>query len=67
MMHPEEIVDKALEFLKTKAGYLYPRLEGITFDKTASAWEVTVDVGVFSTSIKKVKLDDRDGRVIGFA
>ena len=65
-MHAEEVIGEVMEFLRTKAGYPFAHLEKIAFDSTTSEWEVTVDVGVYLEDIKKVKVDDKDGRIIGF-
>lgn len=65
-MHAEEVIEKVMDFLKTKAGYSYAHLERITFDKNTSNWEVIVDVGTFLEDIKKVKVDDKDERIVGF-
>ena len=65
-MHTDEVVDMAMEFVRTKAWYTFIRLKKVTFDETRSEWEVLVDVGVLGADIKKVTIDDRDGRVVGF-
>jgi hypothetical protein len=65
-MHTDEVVDRAMEFVRTKAGYPFIRLKKVTSDETGSKWEVLVDVGVLGADIKKVTINDRDGRVVGF-
>ncbi len=65
-MHTDEVVDRAMEFVRTKAGYPFIRLKKVTFDETRSEWEVLVDVGVLGEDLKRVTIDDRDGRVVGF-
>ena len=65
-MYTEEVVDRAMEFVRTKAGYPFIRLKKVTFDETGSVWDVLVDVGVLGGDIKKVTINDIDGRVVGF-
>ena len=65
-MHTAEVVDRAMEFVRTKAGYPFIRLKKVTFDETGSEWEVLVDVGVVVADIKKVTINDRDGKIAGF-
>jgi len=65
-MHTDEVVDRAMEFVRTKAGYPFIRLKKVTFDETGSEWEVLVDVGVVVADIKKVSINDRDGKIVGF-
>lgn len=65
-MHTDEVVDRAMEFVRTKAGYPFIRLKKVVFDETRSNWEVLVDVGVLGEDIKKVTINDRDGKVVGF-
>ena len=65
-MHTDEVVDRAMEFVRDKAGYPFAQLKKATLDETRSEWEVLVDVGVLGADIKKVTIDDRDGRVVGF-
>ena len=65
-MYTDEVVDRAMEFVRTKAGYPFSQLKKATLDETRSEWEVLVDVGVLGADIKKVTIADRDGRVVGF-
>ena len=65
-MHTDEVVDRAMEFVRAKAGYPFIRLKKVTFDETGSEWEVLVDVGVLGEDINKVTINDSDGRVGGF-
>ena len=65
-MYTGEVVDRAMEFVSAKAGYPFAQLKKATFDETGSEWEVLVDVGVLGADIKKVTIDDSDGRVTGF-
>lgn len=65
-MHTDEVVDRAMEFVRTKAGYPFIRLKKVTFDETRSEWEVLVDVGVLVADIKNVTINDRDGKIVGF-
>lgn len=65
-MHTDEVVDWAMEFVRTKAGYPFIRLKKVTFDETRSEWEVLVDVGVLVADIKNVTINDRDGKIVGF-
>jgi hypothetical protein len=65
-VHTDEVVDRAMEFVRTKAGYPFIRLKKVTFDETRSEWEVLVDVGVLGEDIKKVTINDRDGKIVGF-
>jgi len=65
-MHTDEVVDRAMEFVSAKADYPFIRLKKVTFDETGSEWEVLIDVGVLGADIKKVTINDSDGRVVGF-
>ena len=65
-MHAEEVIDKVIEFVKSKGGYPFVQLGKVAFDKKTLEWEVTVNVGALSENIKKVKVNDKDGKIIGF-
>jgi len=66
-MYAEEVADIAMEFMREKAGYAFPRLEKVTFSQTLSEWEVLVDAGVYGEKIiKRVVIDDATRKVIRF-
>ncbi len=65
-MDVEDAIDKAVEFLKKKAGYLFPRLIGVNFDKKTKIWTLEFDVGVLEEKIAKVKVDDATGKIVGY-
>lgn len=63
-MDAEHVVDRAINFLKEKGGYLFPHLEKVEFDEKTAQWSVWVDVGISEKNIKKVIMD-KNGKVIG--
>jgi len=60
----EEAVEKAIQFLERKAGYLLHRLRKADFRKEEGKWYLEFDVGILSEKIVKIVIDDRDGRII---
>ena len=65
-MYTEEVVDKALEFVKNKGGFPWIHLEKVTSDESNGLWKVLINVGVLEKDIKTVTIDDKDGKVVGY-
>jgi len=69
-MFTEQVIDIAMEFMKNKANFPWPRLEGITpieeTDKEKSFWEVLINVELTEKQIKRVVIDNKDGNVIQY-
>lgn len=69
-MFTEQVIDIAMEFMKNKANFPWPRLEAITSiegtEEEKACWEVLINVGVTQKQIKKVLIDDEDGKVIKY-
>lgn len=63
MISFEVAVDKAMDFLR-KSGYPFARL--IDARHYRNNWIVTVDVGIAFKDIRKVRINGRNGRIIGF-
>jgi len=63
-MDAEEAIDKALEFLKRKAGYYSAQLVSVRLED--NVWIIKFDVGLFVKKIVTIKLDNGTGRVIEF-
>jgi len=63
-MDTEEAIDKALEFLRKKAGYYFAKLVSVKLE--GDVWIIKFDVGILMEQIVTIKLDDKTGRVIEF-
>ena len=60
----EEAVEKAKEFLRSKAGHFYASLESAKLED--DVWNLEFDIGLFTKDIVKVKIDSKTGKVIGY-
>ena len=65
-MNTEEVVDKALGFVKNKGGFPWIHLEEVTSNESNGLWKISIDVGVLEKKTKTVTIDDKDGKVVGY-
>lgn len=65
-MELEEAVDRGRKFLLRKAGHSYVILKSVDHDDERKCWTITYDVGVFTSTIKKVVIRDSDGKIIEY-
>ncbi len=61
----EQVTDIAIDYAK-KAGYPWIKILSVKFDALSNSWGVSIDVGTINQNIKIVKVDDGNGRVVGF-
>lgn len=61
----EEVAANARSFLITN-GYSYAKLKSAEYDEGTKTWNATFDVGVLGVEFKTVKVNDENGKVIGF-
>jgi hypothetical protein len=59
----EVAVDRAMAFLRD-SGYPFARL--ISARRYKSNWIVTVDIGIVLPDRRKIRIDGRNGKIIGF-
>ncbi len=63
MISMEAAVDKAMEFLRT-SGYPFARI--IYARRYGGNWIVAADVGVLVSDKRKIRINGKNGKVIGF-
>ena len=63
-MNLEEAVNIAMEFIEEQGGYEDAKL--ISVKKKGKQWHVKLDVGLFSTDIRYIIIDDESEEVLGY-